>query len=47
MLILLRAKSDAYEDLVPLMDEANAALETIEPGTIHTVIAQKSSWDAV
>lgn len=32
--ILLRAKSNAYEDLAPLMDEANAALETAEPGTV-------------
>lgn len=32
--ILLRAKSNAYEDLAPLMDEANAALETAQPGTV-------------
>lgn len=41
--VLLRAKSNAYEDLAPLMDEANAALETAEPGTIHTVFTTKPS----
>lgn len=35
--ILLRAKSNAYEDLAPLMDEANAALESAEPGTVIRV----------
>jgi len=32
--VLLRAKSNAYEDLAPLMDEANAKLATVEPGTV-------------
>ncbi len=32
--ILLRAKSNAYEDLAPLMDEANTALGTTDPGTV-------------
>lgn len=32
--ILLRAKSNAYEDLAPLMDTANAALESAGPGTV-------------
>ena len=32
--VLLRARSNAYEDLAPLMDEANATLETAEPGTV-------------
>ena len=41
--VLLRAKSNAYEDLAPLMEEANAALETVEPGTIHTVFAREPS----
>lgn len=41
--VLLRAKSNAYEDLAPLMDEANAALETGEPGTTHTIPARKPS----
>ena len=36
-IILLRAKSNAYEDLAPLMDEANAALETAEPGSVIRV----------
>ena len=40
---MLRAKSNAYEDLAPLMDEANAALEIAEPGTIHTVFTTKPS----
>jgi hypothetical protein len=40
-IILLRAKSNAYEDLAPLVDEAKAALETGEPGTIHTVTTRK------
>ena len=32
--VLLRAKSNAYEDLAPLMDEANAKLASIESGTV-------------
>ena len=32
--VLLRARSNAYEDLAPLMDEANAALGSIEPGSV-------------
>ncbi len=32
--ILLRARSNAHEDLAPLMDEVNAKLASIEPGTI-------------
>lgn len=39
--VLLRSKSNAYEDLAPPMDEANAALETAEPRTIRTVTARK------
>lgn len=35
--ILLRAKSNAYGDLAPLMDEANAALESAEPSTFVRV----------
>jgi hypothetical protein len=31
--ILLRAKSNDYEDLSPLMDEVNDALSSISPGT--------------
>ena len=42
-IVLLRAKSNAYGDLASLMDEANAAPETAEPGTIHTVTARKPS----
>ena len=32
--VLLRANSNAHEDLAPLMDKANATLESIEPGTV-------------
>ena len=32
--VLLRAKSNALEDLAPLMDEVNAALGSVEPGTV-------------
>ena len=36
-IVLLRAKSDAREDLAPLMDEVNAALGSVEPGTVVRV----------
>ena len=32
--VLLRAKSNALENLRPLMDEVNAALGSVEPGTV-------------
>ena len=32
--VLLRAKSNAYEDLAPLMDEVNRKLEQVQPGTV-------------
>ena len=32
--ILLRASSNAYEHLAPLMDEVNTALDSIEPGAL-------------
>ena len=32
--VFLRARSNAIEDLLPLMDEVNAALGSIEPGTV-------------
>ena len=32
--VLLRAKSNAYEDLAPLMDEVNGKLEQVQPGTV-------------
>jgi hypothetical protein len=35
--VLLRAKSNAYEDLAPLMDEVEAKLESIQPGTLVRV----------
>ena len=36
-IVLLRAKSNAREDLAPLMDEVNAALGSVEPGTVVRV----------
>ena len=38
--VLLRAKSNAYEDLAPLMDEVEAKFATIEPGTVVRI-----PWD--
>lgn len=35
--VLLRAESNAYEDLAPLMDEAVAALSSTAPGTATRV----------
>ncbi|CAN5782186.1 hypothetical protein BH18ACT11_BH18ACT11_15480 [soil metagenome] len=32
--VLLRAKSNAHEDLAPLMDEVNGKLAYAEPGTV-------------
>jgi len=32
-IVLLRAKSNDYADLSPLMDEVNATLASVEPGT--------------
>lgn len=33
-IILLRAKSNDYEDLSPLMDEVNAKLQSVRTGTL-------------
>jgi hypothetical protein len=38
--ILLRAKSNDYEDLSSLIDEVNNALDSITPGTLLTVPAE-------
>jgi predicted nuclease of predicted toxin-antitoxin system len=35
--VLLRAKSNTYEDLAPLMDEVNRKLEHVEPGTVARI----------
>ncbi len=35
--VVLRAKSNALEDLVPLMDEVNASLGSLEPGPVVRV----------
>ena len=32
-IVLLRARSNDYEDLSPLMDEVNSTLASVEPGT--------------
>lgn len=40
-IVLLRAKSNAYEDLAPLMDKANATLGSIEPGTVVRISADR------
>jgi len=40
--ILLRAKSNDYEDLSPLIDEIDKALDSITPGTLLTVPAEGS-----
>lgn len=39
-IILLRAKSNDYEDLSPLMNEVNTALGSIVPGTLLAVPAE-------
>jgi predicted nuclease of predicted toxin-antitoxin system len=41
--VLLRAKSNAYEDLAPLMDETNAAIEAIKPGILIRIPAEQTS----
>jgi hypothetical protein len=35
--VLLRAKSNAYEDLAPLMDEVNGRVTRAEPGTVSRI----------
>jgi len=32
--VLLRARSNSYEDLAPLMDKVNGKLEQVQPGTV-------------
>ena len=39
--VLLRAWSNAYEDLAPLMVEANAKLGSVEPGTVVRIPADR------
>ena len=41
--VLLRAKSNAYEDLAPLIDEANAALASIDPGSVVRIPADRAT----
>ena len=43
--VLLWAKSNAYEDLAPLMDEANTTLGSIEPGTTVVRIPSERATD--
>ncbi len=39
--MLLRAKSNAREDLAPLMDRVNAKLDSVEPGTVVRIPADR------
>jgi hypothetical protein len=39
--VLLRARSNAREDLAPLMEEVNAALASVEAGTVVRIPAQR------
>jgi hypothetical protein len=39
--VLLRAKSNARGDLAPLMEEVNAALASVEAGTVVRIPAQR------
>ena len=39
--VLLRAKSNAREDLAPLMEEVNAALASVEAGTVVRIPAER------
>lgn len=41
--ILLRAKSNAHEDLTPLMDEVNTTLDSVEPGSVVRIPANRST----
>lgn len=38
-IVILRARSNSYDDLAPLMDEAVAALAFVAPGTVLRVPA--------
>lgn len=39
--VLLRAKSNAHEDLAPLMNKINAALGSMEPGSVVRIPADR------
>ena len=39
--MLLRAKSNAREDLAPLMDQVNEKLGSVEPGTVVKIPADR------
>ncbi len=39
--VLLRANSNAHEDLAPLMDEVDAKLASIEPGSVVRIPADR------
>jgi predicted nuclease of predicted toxin-antitoxin system len=39
--VLLRARSNAREDLAPLMEEVNAALASVEAGTVVRIPAER------
>ena len=40
-IILLRARSNAYEDLAPLMSEANTALESVSSGSVVRILPEE------
>lgn len=45
--VLLRARSNAYEDLAPLMGEVNEALTSVRPGTVVRISpSQAKATDA-
>ena len=41
--ILLRARSNAQEDLAPLMDEVDTALASIKPGTVVRIPSDRAT----
>jgi predicted nuclease of predicted toxin-antitoxin system len=41
--ILLRARSNAQEDLAPLMDEVDTTLASIEPGTVVRISSDRAT----
>lgn len=40
--VLLRAKTNDYEDLAPLMDEVDVKLATIESGTVARIPSERA-----
>lgn len=42
-IVMLRAKSNDYEDLSPLMDEVNSTLASAEPGTFVRIPSDRAT----